>query len=111
MKPSTPDMKEINFKFQSVFIHMRTNGKIYRVVIDNYHLNKKDMVHFDLSNKDFKELSLAMSRLKSNPLALAFWTYWGYIRIKFWSRMIAIFKTTIKAFSDKASVIFTWFAN
>jgi len=54
--------KELNLKFDGAFIHVRTNGEIYRIVVDN----GGNPIAFDLSLEEFCSLCDGISRMNES---------------------------------------------
>lgn len=52
--------KELNLKFNESFIHMRTDGNIYRIAINN----DEESISFDLLPQDFQILHKGMANLE-----------------------------------------------
>ncbi len=55
-------MKEINLKFENSFVHMRTNGEIYKIVVND---NIPNFVALELSSQDFQALYNGMIKLEN----------------------------------------------
>jgi hypothetical protein len=58
--------KELNLKVDDTLFHVRTDGKIYKLIITDKSATPMDCVSLNLSTKDFKSIYRAMMAVEES---------------------------------------------